>query len=218
MAEMETGQGNDTVVTPTGDTGELDRMKTELVEATSQITRLKGTQASNDRALQALKTENEQLKTKVLEFEKDITARDTDITATLEQIESLKTQAAEAESLKVVATEAQLRAERMQIVAELAASNPAIAILAKTGALPAAETNEEFTNKLKTISDSIGATAKDQMNSLLSGGKPNPVPASGKDADTLEEEGYKLIMQQKGDEGIKLIREAWALRELAGKN
>jgi chromosome segregation ATPase len=222
MPEEVTGQGPDTTIgaitngsiaTPTGQTGELELTKAELAKAREQITRLQGTQASNDRALQALRTEKDKLVAELAEFQTAVTARDTDLEATRQSLTELQTKTAELDTLKAQALAAQAEVERLKVVAEFSASNPTIALLAKTNALPKTETLEEFTAALKTISDGIGVSAVTQATELLSGAKPTPKPAD-QDADALEAEGYELIARQKDEEGLKLIKKAMALRAL----
>ena len=200
-------------VGPTGQTGELELTKAELAKAKEQITRLQGTQASNDRALQALRAEKDKLVAELAEFQTAVTARDADLVVTRQSLTELQTKTAELETLKAQAATAQAEVERLKVVAEFSAGNPTIALLAKTNALPQAETLEEFTAALKTISEGIGASAVTQATNLLSGAKPTPKPAY-QDADALEAEGYALIARQKDDEGLKLIKKAMALRAL----
>lgn len=217
MSEENTGQGidNDTTVvaTPTGQTGELDKATAELAKAKEQITRLQGTQASNDRALQALRTEKEKLVAELAEYQTAVTARDADLALTQQSLTELQTKTAELESLQAQTTAAQAEIERLKVVAEFSAINPTIALLAKTNALPKTETLDEFTAALKTISEGIGASAVTQATEILSGAKPTPAPAN-QDADALEAEGYELIARQKDEEGLKLIKKALALRTL----
>jgi len=225
MPEDTTGQGPDTtlgtisnsttsaVATPTGQTGELESTKVELAKAKEQITRLQGTQASNDRALQALRTEKDKLVADLAEFQTAVTARDADLAITKQSLTELQTKTAELETLKAQTEAAQAEIERLKVVAEFSAGNPTIALLAKTNALPKTETLEEFTAALKTISEGIGASAVTQATQLLSGAKPTPKPAE-QDADALEAEGYALIARQKDEEGLKLIKKAMALRAL----
>lgn len=222
MPDEVTGQGPDTtigaltnmsVATPTGQTGEHELTKAELAKAREQITRLQGTQASNDRALQALRTEKDKLVAELAEYQTAVTARDTDLAATRQSLTELQTKTAELETLKAQTIAAQAEIERLKIVAEFSASNPTIALLAKTNALPKTETLDEFKAALKTISESIGASAVTQATSILSGAKPTPKPTN-QDADALEAQGYELIARQRDEEGLKLIKRAMALRTL----
>lgn len=220
MSEETTGQGLDTTLgtiagaaTPTGQTGELESTKAELAKAKEQIARLQGTQASNDRALQALRTEKEKLVAELAEFQTAVKARDDDLAITKQSLTELQTKTTELEALKAQIATAQAEVERLKIVAEFSASNPTIALLAKTNALPKTETLEEFTAALKTISEGIGASAATQATQLLSGAKLPPKHAD-QDADALEAEGYELIARQKDEDGLKLIKKAMALRAL----
>lgn len=198
-------------VAPTGETNELDTLQKQLADARNQIERLKGTQASNDRALQALREEKQTLHSQLEQFQKDVSARDDDLANTMSALEELKGRASGFDALQQQLDASKAEAERMRLAASYAAKNPALGVLIENNALPQAATVEEFAQALETIGKGLGGVIDTTTNQRLSGAKVVPQVA-GEDADALEDRGYELLLSQKGEEGLELIRKAQALR------
>lgn len=224
MSEEATGQGTlDTTiagitstngtsgVAPTGQMDELQQASVKLAEYQKQIDRLKGTQSANDRALANAKAQLEEMAAKLAEYEGAVQARDESIKITSSELEQLKSKTSELDALQAQAQAAQAEIERLRVVAEFASTNPVVAILAKTNALPQTNTIEEFRAAVQTIVDSVGTTASQQVAQTLSGARKPPTPSTESVVD-LQEQATMLIRAGKQEEGLELWKKALALQ------
>lgn len=106
------------------------------------------------------------------------------------------------------------RAQRLQIVTEVAQTHPAILVLAAEGALPLAETHEQFKESLERIgtrtSTAVKVAADAQVAQALGGAKPPPSPQA---PPTVTAANHWRLMQEaevKGDTvEYERLRQLW---------
>jgi phage shock protein A len=201
---------------PTGtDAGQAAALLAENKDLKDQLTRLRGTQGSQDRALEHSRTSEAELKAKLTDIE---VAHKTVLTD-LEQFKA--TNAALTEKLNTLTplesqvTQLSAQAERYRIAASMAGTSPAISLLVETGALPQTETTEDFKAALEKIAGGLSTYAGQQATQMLSGGRPSSPPAVDETPDSLMEKSMKLMNSGKRadlDEALRLRDQALALQ------
>jgi chromosome segregation ATPase len=227
MSEENAGQGtldttlgtvaaNSAAITPNAEpssapTGQTPELSKELAEARLQIERLKGTQAANDRALAARQAQIDKLVAQAAEYEGAVKARDESLSLTVTELADLKTKTAELDNLQAQVAAAQYEVERLKVVAEYSAQNPMIAVLAKTGALPQAETLDDFRKGLDAIVSSMGGIAQQAIVQTLTGARKPPAPVEN-DVASMQEEATRLIRAGRDEEAYELWRKVMALQ------
>lgn len=125
------------------------------------------------------------------------------VTAELDQLRGFQS---EVESLRT-------QNSRMRLLME---KHPELSYLVANDAMPAAETEEEFIQKLDRIAGAGSSAATTQAQSMLSGSRPPAQPPAGQgnpNPDQLLRDGTNLIAAGKVEEGNKLIDQYWELRK-----
>lgn len=207
MSDEQTSSANSTIVNQSSD------LLVQLTKLQEDNARLRGTQASLDRAKTDLTAQVKELETKVTDLSAALSGKTSDLNAATTTIASLQEQVQNLKGFETVATNLQGEVAKMKVVASMAGKNPAIALLAETGALPNADSIEDFQASLQKIADGLGGLTKSAVSEKLSGAIPSVTPAQGNETfEQLYQKGMELIGQRKGEEGLKLIEQAYALQ------
>lgn len=186
------GQGEQT---PTGDkTAELQQ---KLDEALEQISRLKGTQSANDRALTELRTTKTKLEADVAALQAKIDESTAALGEATNKATQLEEQNADLPQLKSKVEALEAEKKRLETVAQYAATTPAIGLLVQANALPQADTPEEFESALKVISDGLGNIGAVGAVDALKNAKIPVKPANNTvTAQDLYDQGVQMILRQ----------------------
>ena len=212
MAEDPAGQGGEPE-TPTGIPDErITELEEELDKANQLITRLKGTQSSNDRAFSNLRAEKQTLEEQLQSITEANETAIVDLGALQTQNDVLSQRVTELSTVEAEVVAAKAQAERMQIAAIMAGETPAIALLVKSGALPQAETTEAFQASLAEIAEGLQGVVSSAARQQLAGSRPGNVQKIPPSANSLEEEAMRLLEEGKYDDGMKLYTQALELR------
>lgn len=185
----------------------------QLAQKDEVIDRLRGTQSSLDRANEELRSKLGKLETQLQDLITNIKAKDQELADFASVKQQFVEQQSQLQKLGKQLEASTARAERLRVVAELAGDNPAISVLAKNGALPQADTVEEFTERLNAIAESMSGIIETQARVKLQGSKPAPQRAQDMDKDSMQAKGRALINDGRVQEGLELIQKSMTLGE-----
>jgi len=212
---IESGQGSPPTANPDG-TREADlqaQLKTvtdKLAESEVTINRLRGTQSSNDRTIAEQKSRMEVYAAQTSDMEAQLKAVSTDFGIAKTTIEQLTQQVGDFSVMSKSIETLQTQNNRLLIAASKAQQSPIIGALINNNALPTAETAEEFEAALDNIIAGAKEYAQIQVQSTLSGARPNP-GAAGTGSESPEDmirRGQDMMRHHNIDEGLNLIRRA----------
>jgi len=210
MTEEPAGQGEPT---PTGAPDvRVTELEKKLDEANQLITRLKGTQSSNDRAFSNLRAEKQDLETKFQSVVTESEAAKANLATLQSQNDSLNQRVTELSAIESEVATAKAQAERMRIAAIMAGEAPAIALLVKSNALPQAETTELFKESLAGIAEGLKGVVSVAAREQLAGSRPGNIQKTPPTSATLEEEAMRLLDAGQYEDGMKLYTQALDLR------
>jgi chromosome segregation ATPase len=192
---------------------QMDELKTQNAQLAKDLNEQRNIQAGLDRAV-AQKDKQVQTLSEQLNRYKTI---DTGSTQALEdaqtQLEALSAKASELEGAQTELEQLRTVNTRMRLLME---KHPELSYLAANDALPAAQNDEEFLQKLDNISGAGGAAAASTAQSMLSGARPPASPPAGQgdqDPNDLWKQGMALIQSGDVAKGQSLIDRYWELKD-----
>lgn len=186
-------------------------LEAQNVQLSKDLNEQRNIQAGLDRTLSQREKALSELTTQ-LDHYKTIGSGDAQALAdALAQVTTLTGRVSELEGLQSQLDQVRTVNNRMRVLME---THPELSYLAANDALPAADSDEEFKQKLDRIAGAGSTAAAAQAQTLLAGGRPPTQPPMGQgdqDPKSLFRQGTQLIEAGKIEEGNRVLDQYWGL-------